>query len=142
MSAHDLGVTANIGAAGDIAGDGVQIGQASGRFGAALHLQRVVNGQNVGRLAAVHQARSGFENQPVVVTVEVFGAQQVAKAIPGAIVLQQTAQDALLRIDRMRRHTQGFGGHAASLCACKRWAWTPWVVSEYVPLAASAYQSR
>ncbi|MNL38834.1 hypothetical protein D3C87_1610740 [compost metagenome] len=142
MSSDDLAIAAHVGAAGHVAGDRVQVRQAAGRFSSSLDLQRVVNGQDVGWLAAVQQSHGGFEDQPMIVAVEVIRVQQVTEAVPDAVVLQQAAQDALLRFDGMRRHAQRFGAHAASLCACRRCAWMPWVVSAYVPLAASAYQSR
>ncbi|MNV58993.1 hypothetical protein D3C71_1513920 [compost metagenome] len=120
MGADDLGIAADVGAAGDVAGNGVQIGQTARSFRATLRLQSIVDGQDVGRLAAVQQARRGLENQPVVVPVEVLRSQQITEAVPGAVVLQQAAKDALLRFDGMRRHAQRFGAHAASLCACRR----------------------
>ena len=45
-------------------------------------------------------------DQPVLVAVEVGVGEQVADAVPGAVVEQQAAEHALLGLDRMRRDAQ------------------------------------
>ena len=57
-------------------------------------------------LVALISAPIARVDQPVLVAVEVAVGQQVADAVPGAVVEQQAAEHALFGLDRVRRHAQ------------------------------------
>ena len=104
--AHDLGVAAHVGRARHALRQRVQVGQAAAVLGLAEALQLLEDGDHVGRLAGVDQRADGGVDQPVLVAVEVAVGQQVAGAVPGAVVEQQAAEHALFGLDRVRRHAQ------------------------------------
>ncbi|OIQ63764.1 hypothetical protein GALL_546940 [mine drainage metagenome] len=104
--AHDLGVAADIGGAGHALRQRVQVGQPAGVFGLALVLQMFEHGDHVRRLAGVDQRGDRRIDQFVFIAVEVAVDQQIAGAVPGAVVEQQASQHALLAFDGVRRHPQ------------------------------------
>jgi len=93
-------------ALGHVLREAVEVAQAADFLGLAQALQVFINGDDVGRLACVDQARDASVDQPVLVAVKVAVEQQIAHAIPGMVVEQQAAEHARLGLDRVRRHTQ------------------------------------
>ena len=104
--AHDLGVAAQVGRAGHALRQRVEVHQPAAVLGLAEVLQVLEDGDDVGRPAGVDQAADGGIDQAVLEAVEVAVGEQVAGAVPGAVVEHQPADDALLGLDRLRRHAQ------------------------------------
>ena len=104
--ANDLGVAADVGRARHALRQRIEVHQAADVFGLAEPLQLLEDGDDVGRLGRVDQRRDRGVDQPVLVAIEVALAEQVADPVPGAVVEQQAADDALLGLDRVRRHAQ------------------------------------
>ena len=104
--AHDLAIAADIGGRRGLLGQRIQVGQPAHLVGLADRFQRLIDCDHVGGMAALDQARNLLPDQPVVVAVEVFIAQQVGHAVEGLVVQQQSAEHRLFGLDRMRRHPQ------------------------------------
>ena len=104
--AHDLRVAAHVGRARHALRQRVEVGQAARILGLAGHLQVLVDGDDVGRLAGADQRADGAEDDLVLEAVEVGLGDDVGGAIPGAVVQQQAAEHALLGLDGLRRHAQ------------------------------------
>ncbi|MCY1169046.1 hypothetical protein D9M73_90600 [compost metagenome] len=69
-------------------------------------LQVLKHGHHIGRFVRIDHGPDGCINQLVFGTVEVLVHQQVAHAVPGAVVQQQATQHAGLALDGMRRNAQ------------------------------------
>ena len=104
--ANDLGVAAQVGGTWHALRECVQVDETATVLGLAEALQLLEYGDHVGRLGRVDQRADRCVDQPMLVAVEVAVGQQVAGAVPRAVVEQQTAEHALLGFDRVRRNAQ------------------------------------
>ena len=104
--ANDLGVAADVGRARHALRERVEVDQAAAVVGLAEPLQLLEDRDHVGRLGRVDQRRDRGVDQAVLVAIEVVFAEQVADPVPGAVVEQQAAEDALLGLGRVRRNAQ------------------------------------
>ena len=104
--AHDFGVTANIAGAGHVLGQRVEVAQAPHFVGAALALQVLKHGNDVGWTVGINQGANGGINQAVLVTVKVAISQDVAHPVPGLVAQQEAANHAGLALNRVRRNAQ------------------------------------
>ena len=57
----------------------------------------------------------GFENQPVIVAVEILGDDAIGDLIPGGGIQHQAAEHGLLGLDGMRRQAQAVAGTQGSI---------------------------
>jgi hypothetical protein len=103
---HDLGVASDVGCAGHVLRQRVEVGQAAGFLGLAQVLQVLEHRDHVSGLAAVDQGGDGRIRQAVLVAVEIRIRDQVGHAVPGTVVQQEAAEHAGLRFDGMRGHAQ------------------------------------
>ncbi len=104
--AHDLRVAADVGGAGNVLRQIVEIGQPAHLLGLAQALQLAEDRDHVRRLAGIHQLADGRIDELVLVPVEIPVHQQVTHPVPGHVVEQQAAQHAGLGLQRMRWHAQ------------------------------------
>ena len=108
--AHDVRIGADIGGGGSVARQRPQVGQPAHLIEQSLALQVPGQGDGIAGLAALDQAGDGFENQPMIVAVEILGDDAVGDLVPGRGVQHQPAEHGLLRLDRMRRQAQAVAG--------------------------------
>ena len=104
--AHDLGIAADVGGGWRILRHRIQVLQAADLLGLAELDKRLVHGDHVGRFASIDQADHLFEDDPVVVAVEIFRMHEVGNAVPCRIVAQQAADDGLFCFDGMRGNAE------------------------------------
>jgi hypothetical protein len=104
--ANDLGVAADVRRARHALRQRVEVDEAAAVVGLAEPLQLLEDGDDVGGLAGVDERRDDAVDQPVLEAIEVVLDEQVADAVPRAVVEQEAAEDALLGLCRMRRHAQ------------------------------------
>jgi len=104
--ANDLGVAPDVGRAGHVLRQRVQVGQTTGLIGLAQVLQVFKHRDHVGRLAGVDQRGDGGIGQTVFVAVKVGIVDQVGHAVPGMVVKQQATQHTGFGLDGMRGNTQ------------------------------------
>ena len=110
--AHDVGIGADVGGSRRIARERTQVGEPSDLVEHAENLEMARQGHGIARLAALDQGGRGFEDQPMVAAVEILGEHAIGNLVPGGGVQHETAQDRLLRLDRVRRQAQGFADTA------------------------------
>src|SRR5450830_1421069 len=106
--AHDFSVTADIGCGRRVLRQRIEIAQAAHFFSLAAGRHCLVDGDDVGRLAFVDQLDDVLENDAVIVTIKILGADEVSDTVPRSVIQQQTTQYGLFGFDRVRRDTQGF----------------------------------
>ncbi|MCY1217862.1 hypothetical protein D9M72_297920 [compost metagenome] len=104
--AHDLGVAPDVARARHVLRERVQVDQPADVVGLAEVLQLLEDRDHVGRLAGIDQPADGRVDQLVLMAVEVAVDQQVAHAVPGAVVQQQAPQHTGFGLDGMRRNAQ------------------------------------
>src|SRR5450830_334696 len=126
--AHDFRVTADIRRRWRVLRHRVQVLQAAYFLGLAQHRQRLEDGDDVGGLAGIDQADHLFEDDAVIVAVEIFRVHEVGDAVPCGVIAQQAADDGLFSLDGMRRDAKGVdlrvgwcGVHGANY-TCLGWA--------------------
>ena len=69
-------------------------------------IERLRDGNNVRGLAGLDEAQQLLIDQAMIGAIEISLGDVVADLVPRVIVEQQTAEQRLLRLDRMRRQTQ------------------------------------
>ena len=118
LLAHDLRITADVGRAGHVLGQLVEVEDAPHLFGLAHALQVLEDRDHVGRLAVVDQLADGGIDLLVLVAVEIALGQQVPHPVPGVVVQQQTTQHAGLGLHGVLRQAQF--GHLLVLGGSRR----------------------
>ena len=104
--AHDFRIALDIGSGRRVLSQGNQIVETAGCFQIVVPLQLLLNGNDVGRTAGIDQQLECLKNQTVFAAVEVALADQIGNFIPSGIFQQQTAEQRLLRFNRMGRNIQ------------------------------------
>ena len=90
--AHDLRVAAHIRRRGCATGQRIEVSQATRVFELAGGLERVMQGQHISRLIALHQPGQMLPDQPMVIPIEIVFAQHIANPLPGGVVEQHRTQ--------------------------------------------------
>ncbi|MCY1359058.1 hypothetical protein D9M69_456120 [compost metagenome] len=104
--AHDFRVAADIGCAGRVLCQRIQVCQPADFLGLARNLQHFVDRDHVGRLGGRDQPGDALEDHPVVEAVEIRLRKEVRNAVPGGVVQQQATEYRLLGFNGMRRNLE------------------------------------
>ena len=93
---HDFGVAAHVGRTWHALRQRIEVHDATAVLGLAQALQLLEDGDDVSRFRRVDQRADGGIDEAMLVAVKVAVAEQVAGAVPCAVVEQQAAEHALL----------------------------------------------
>ena len=80
----------------------------------------LANRHRIGRQIALDELGDGVEDEPMVRAIQRVRRNDVCYLVPGPLIEHETAEQGLLRFDRVRRQPQAFGGTAANVGGCGR----------------------
>ena len=95
---HDLGIGANVGCGGGIAGERAQVGEAAYIGELAMTFEVFGDGDGIRRLLIGRQSPDGIEDGAVIGAIEILRLDHVRDVEPGGGIKQQTAQHSLFRL--------------------------------------------
>ena len=113
--AHDLRVALDVGCRRRVGRQFTEIGEAAGLLPLASCVKGFSDSHHIGWFGLFQQIADLPENAPVLVAIEIPVGHQIANAIPGLVIEQQTTEDRLLGFNGVRRNTQGIQGGVGNL---------------------------
>ena len=112
--AHNVGVGADVRGARGIVGDGSQISEPACVLQLVIFFQPLGDGHHIRRAARFDQRGNGAVDEAVFLAVEVVRGDFIGDPVEGLPVQQQSAEDGLLRLNRLWRNFERISGRLAA----------------------------